>query len=258
LKISIAQIVVSKDNPRQSFDEEGLRRLGESIKEHGQLQSIIVRSRGSGYELVVGERRLRACALLGLSEIEADVKNVDDVTAMELRLIENTQREDLSDAEKGDAVLGLWANYDKYETLQDVAKAIGSTIGTVKHWTEFSRKLSDGVKAVTRARKLTDFQVRYLPKYPKYVQDKLVSVIADRNLTGRQVIVFLKEYDKTPSASNRFVRCNREQVSYRRLQTTRDNANHKLIQGGTQYSSTKKRKGLNSSSHFCSCGEQKC
>jgi ParB/RepB/Spo0J family partition protein len=201
LKISIAQIVVSKDNPRQSFDEEGLRRLGESIKEHGQLQSIIVRSRGSGYELVVGERRLRACALLGLSEIEADVKNVDDVTAMELRLIENTQREDLSDAEKGDAVLGLWANYDKYETLQDVAKAIGSTIGTVKHWTEFSRKLSDGVKAVTRARKLTDFQVRYLPKYPKYVQDKLVSVIADRNLTGRQVIVFLKEYDKTPDAN---------------------------------------------------------
>jgi len=103
MKISIDKIVVSKDNPRQSFDEEGLRRLGESIREHGQLQAIIVRPKGSQYELVVGERRLRARKLVGLTEIEVSVQDLDDATCMEFRLIENTQREDLTETEKGNA-----------------------------------------------------------------------------------------------------------------------------------------------------------
>jgi len=201
LKIPIDKIVVSKDNPRQSFDEEGLRRLGESIKEHGQLQAIIVRLKGSFYELVVGERRLRACALVGINEVEAEVKDVDDATAMELRLIENTQREDLSDAEKGDAVLSLWANYEKYETLKDVAEAISVNYGSMTHWIDFSKKLSDEAKSLVRAHNLSDYQVRYLPKYPKYVQNKLIQIIRERNLTGRQVLELTKQYDTNPNKS---------------------------------------------------------
>lgn len=192
---------MSKDNPRQSFDEEGLRRLGESIKEHGQLQAIIVRLKGSFYELVVGERRLRACALVGINEVEAEVKDVDDATAMELRLIENTQREDLSDAEKGDAVLSLWANYEKYETLKDVAEAISVNYGSMTHWIDFSKKLSDEAKSLVRAHNLSDYQVRYLPKYPKYVQNKLIQIIRERNLTGRQVLELTKQYDTNPNKS---------------------------------------------------------
>ena len=199
MKIAIEKIIVSKDNPRQSFDEEGLRRLGESIKTHGQLQAIVVRPRGSSYELVVGERRLRASVLVGLSEIEADVRIVDDVSAMELRLIENTQREDLSDADKGDAVLGLWANYEKYATLKDVADSIGANIKTVQGWTDKARKLSDEVKELLRAQTLTDYQARYLPKYPKYLQNKFAKVIEAQNLTGRQTLDLTLLYDKEPS-----------------------------------------------------------
>jgi len=203
LKISIDKIVVSKDNPRQSFGEEGLRRLGESIKEHGQLQAVIVRPKGSGYELVVGERRLRACALIGLSEIEADVKTVDDVTAMELRLIENTQREDLSDAEKGDAVLSLWANYDKYETIKDIAETIKVSYKTVKDsWIPKARKLSSKIKMLVHNASITDEQSRYLLKYPHSIQAKLAKAIIDNKITTGTVEIrsFFKLFDANPNA----------------------------------------------------------
>jgi len=181
-----------------------LRRLGESIREHGQLQAVIVRPRGSGYELVVGERRLRACALIGLSEIEADVKDVDDVTASELRLIENTQREDLSDAEKGDAVLALWANYDKYETLKDVVQAINSSDSSVRHWIYQSKKISPKVKEWRISASLEDEHLEKLAKYPHSIQEKLAKVIIDHKISAANpgaLRPFLKLYDAEPRAN---------------------------------------------------------
>jgi ParB family chromosome partitioning protein len=201
LRIPIDRIVVSKDNPRQSFDEEGLRRLGESIRTHGQLQAIIVRQRGSNYELVVGERRLRACALVGLTEIEAEVKNIDDSTAMELRLIENTQREDLSDAEKGDAVVALWANYDKYETLKDVAEAIKVPYDTIKtHWIPKARKLSPKVRGVVGNTSFSEEHARYIMRYPHSVQERFADISMKHKLTKRQLLELTKLYDANPKA----------------------------------------------------------
>ena len=104
--------------------------MGESIKAHGQVQSVLVRSRGSDYELVVGERRVRACALVGLPRIRAEVRDLNDAATHELRLIENVHREDLSDAEKGDAVYQLWA-FDKYETIKEVCESIQVPYNTV-------------------------------------------------------------------------------------------------------------------------------
>jgi len=204
LKIPVEKIMVSKDNPRQSFDEGGLRRLGESIKTHGQLQAGIVRRKGSLYELVVGERRLRACALVGIVEFEADVRDIDDVTAMELRLIENTQREDLSDAEKGDAVLSLWANYDKYETLKDVANAIQVHYATVKAWSEVSTRLSPKIKDVIgqTPNLLTNEHTRQLIRYSHSVQNRLAKIIIRRKISSHKEILrrFLKLYDSNPQA----------------------------------------------------------
>ncbi len=111
MKIPLEQIIITKDNPRQKFDEKGLRSLGVSIKQYGQLHPIIVRPKGDMYELVVGERRFRAHKLIGFETIEAQIRDVDDATAMEFRLIENIHREDLTDADKGDAVYSLLANY---------------------------------------------------------------------------------------------------------------------------------------------------
>lgn len=200
--IPLELIIIPEDNPRQNFDEESLRRLGESIKTHGQIEPIIVRRKGDYYELVVGERRVRACALVGLGGIEARVQWVDDVTAMELRLIENTQREDLSDAEKGDAVLSLWANYDKYETIKDVALAINTPQGTVYDWTKQSRKLSEKIKEAVSSRLLMNEHARQLMKYPHSVQNKLADVIIKRGISSHKEVLrrFTKLYDANPKA----------------------------------------------------------
>ena len=200
MKLSIDRIIVSKDNPRKRFDEEGLRRLGESIQSHGQLQPILVRPVGQNYELLVGERRLRAIALVGLGSIDAEIRDVDDVTAMEFRLIENTQREDLTDAEKGDAVLNLWANYDKYKTIKDVAEAINTPYSTVKNlWVAHSRKLSPKLRGML-GDTFTNTHGRYLLKYPHATQNDLADVSIKHNLTKRQLVNVTKKFDATPNA----------------------------------------------------------
>lgn len=197
MKTAIDKIIISKDNPRQSFDEEGLRRLGESIKTHGQLQPIIVRPKGSFYELVVGERRLRASALVGINEIEARVEDLDDATCMELRLIENCHREDLTDAEKGDAVYALWA-LGKFETIKQIAEAINKSYKTVLKWTEQSRKLSPRVKELVYRGTLSSYYVRRLLKYPHTTQERLAKVIG--KIPALKLTEFIKMYDANPKA----------------------------------------------------------
>jgi ParB family chromosome partitioning protein len=96
--IPIGKIIITGENPRQAFDIDALQMLGDSIESHGLLQPIIVRPKEDYYELVVGERRLRAAQLKGIDEIIARIEDLDDTTCMELRLIENTHREDLTDA----------------------------------------------------------------------------------------------------------------------------------------------------------------
>lgn len=93
--LPIHLISPGKYQPRQEFDQEALEELGESIKTHGLLQPVVVRRGAIGYELIVGERRLRACRHLGWEVIPAIVRDVEDREAAELSLIENLQRSDL-------------------------------------------------------------------------------------------------------------------------------------------------------------------
>jgi ParB family chromosome partitioning protein len=169
---------VSKDNPRQSFDEEGLRRLGESILAHGQLQPIIVRSKGSQYELVVGERRLRASKLVGLTEIDATVQELDDATCVLFRLIENAQREDLTDAEKGNAIAIMLEKYpEKFPTIETVATELKKGIPTVRVWLYKSDRLSETVKKLVAGKQLSDRVTSHLLKFNHESQNKLAKAI---------------------------------------------------------------------------------
>jgi ParB family chromosome partitioning protein len=185
LKISIDKIVVSKDNPRQSFDEEGLRSLGESIRTHGQLQPILLRPRGSVYELVVGERRLRASKLVGLTEIDATVQEVDDATCMEFRLIENTHREDLTEAEKGNAVAVLLEKYpEKYPTISVLAKELQKSDSTIKIWLQKSERLSDYLKKCIGVT-IPDDTATSLFKFDHATQNKLAQAIVNFTIPSR-------------------------------------------------------------------------
>lgn len=121
--VPIHLIVAGKYQPRQEFDEEALAELAESIRIHGLLQPIMLRRAPIGYELIVGERRLRACKRLGWEAIPAIVRDVDDKGAAELALIENLQRADLHVLEVAEGYQRLLTEFDL--TQEELAQRLG-------------------------------------------------------------------------------------------------------------------------------------
>lgn len=109
-KIALKDIKVNPYQPRKIFDETALVELSESIKEHGILQPIILRKKGKLFEIVVGERRFRASKAAGLSEIPAVIRAFTDQQMMEIAILENLQREDLTPIEEADAYQNLMEN----------------------------------------------------------------------------------------------------------------------------------------------------
>lgn len=103
--VAIKDVKACRDQPRKHFDEEGLAGLAESIKTHGLLQPIVVRRLEEGFELLAGERRFRAAKLAELSHLPALVRQVED--PLEIALIENLQREDLTPLEEAEALAQL-------------------------------------------------------------------------------------------------------------------------------------------------------
>ena len=102
-QLSIGQLRTNPYQPRKVFDETALQELSESIKEHGILQPVVVRKKGNNFELVVGERRFRAAKLAKLEEVPAIIKELNDQQMMELAILENLQREDLTPIEEAEA-----------------------------------------------------------------------------------------------------------------------------------------------------------
>lgn len=201
-KIPIERIFVSPDNPRREFDAQALKELADSIKTYGLLQPIMVRPKNGNYELIIGERRLRASKMIGLKEIDARVETLDDSKAMEMRLIENTHRADLIDAEKGDAVYALIERFpEKYSTIQELAQAIGKPIGTVTAWTRKSERMSEEVRELVGAHKITEKAANYLLKYNPETQTKLANIAANYPLKERQAIKFFNLYAANPNAN---------------------------------------------------------
>lgn len=113
--LPLSSIATNSRQPRQRFDEVSLGRLAASIKESGLMQPIVVRPTAGGYELIAGERRLRACAQLGFTSIPAVIRDADDRDAASWALVENIQREDLSPLERAD---GIYRLMDEFSLTQ--------------------------------------------------------------------------------------------------------------------------------------------
>ena len=94
INVQISQIKPNPFQPRENFDNQSIEELAQSIKEKGVIQPLLVRRKGDFFELIAGERRLRAANLLNLQEIPVIVKDVEDRDSLELALIENIQRKD--------------------------------------------------------------------------------------------------------------------------------------------------------------------
>lgn len=123
--VQLEQIKANPFQPRENFDTQSLEDLIQSIKEKGVIQPLIVRRKGDYYELIAGERRLRAATSLNLKEIPVILKDVDDRDSLELALIENIQREDLNPIEQAHAYQYL---LDKFELTQErISEVLGKS-----------------------------------------------------------------------------------------------------------------------------------
>ena len=124
--LNISEIEPNRSQPRKEFDEKALSELAESISEHGLLQPLLVRPLPlGGYQIVAGERRYRACRMAGVTEVPVIIRELTDTETMEIALIENLQREDLTPLEEA---LGYKALMEEHDFSQeDVARSVGKS-----------------------------------------------------------------------------------------------------------------------------------
>ena len=146
--------------PRKVFNEESLQELSASIKEHGVFQPIIVKKSIKGYEIIAGERRVKASKMAGLTEIPAIVREFNDTQMMEIALLENLQREDLSAIEEANAYKKLQDTLSL--TQEALAKRLGKSrshitnmIGLLNLPDEIQKQVNDKKISMAHARVLS-------------------------------------------------------------------------------------------------------
>lgn len=154
-EIELKKIRPNKLNPRLDMDFELLNELAESIKQVGLLEPLIVRPVNDEYEVVIGERRYRASQQAGLNKVPAIVREYMDDEVIELNLIENIQREDLSAVEKGNCCKSLMEKYpEKYPTIQDLSKKLGVSTNTINSWLQLVSAPKEIQRMIAPAQKI--------------------------------------------------------------------------------------------------------
>lgn len=134
-EVELKKIKPNRLNPRLEFRKEALDELADSIERSGLVEPLVVRPAQDGYEVVVGERRYRASQQAKLDMVPAIVREYSDDQVIELNLIENVQREDLTAVEKGNCVKRLMDKYpEKYPNHGSVSKAIGVSDTAIRNW----------------------------------------------------------------------------------------------------------------------------
>jgi ParB family chromosome partitioning protein len=201
LEIPVSAIVPNPRQPRLEFPEEALAALARSIREVGVLQPVIVRVRDGGYELVAGERRLRAARLAGLATIPAIVREGDDTDSLREALIENIHREDLAPLELAAAFQELLEELGV--TQETVAERLGysrahiaNTIRLLSLPGDVQRLLGEGRIQAGHARALLG-----LPD--EEAQSTLALRVAAEGLSVRQVEELVRSYVEHPAAAAR-------------------------------------------------------
>ena len=185
--VPVDRIEANPDNPRLLFEESALEELAGSIREHGILQPVLVRPMGDGYQLVAGERRWRAAIRAGLETVPALVEELDDEAALEIAVIENLQREDLSPLEEA-------TMFEKMVTEHGYSiRKLAQKLGKDKGYLENRLRLADApeeIRALVSVRKDTLSHAYELMK----VQDpKKRKRLAAQVASGQLSLVKLRE-----------------------------------------------------------------
>lgn len=204
VEIDLSELRANPYQPRKNFDEEALNELASSIKEHGVFQPIIVKKSIKGYEIIAGERRFRASKLAGLETIPAIVKDFSDEEMMQIALLENLQRENLTSIEEAKAYKSIIESMNI--TQDELAKKVGKSRSHVTNILGLL-KLPASVQDMVLYNKLSMGHARVLSKLddPKIVEDLAQRVITeDLSVRKLESIVYDNEEKevKTKKSSN--------------------------------------------------------
>lgn len=194
LQIRLEDLRSNPYQPRQNFDQEKLNELAESIKEFGVIQPIIVKKSIKGYEIVAGERRAKASKIAGKETIPAIIKNFTDEEMMQIALLENIQREDLSAIEEAEA-------------YRNLINSLGITQD------EFSKRVGKSRSYVTN--------MLGLLRLPKEVQDKILK--KEISMAHARLLSKLEDYEKIIEISNKIID---EGISVRKLEEMLNNPDY--------------------------------
>lgn len=195
--LKISDIEPNRAQPRKEFDDEALAELADSIAQHGILQPLMVRPlAGGGYQIVAGERRWRAARMAGVSEVPALVRELSDNEVMELALIENLQREDLTPLEEAYGYQSLMESYSM--TQEEVSKTVGKSRPAVTNALrllnlpqEARDMLADGRISAGHARALLSF-----PTEKELLA--AAKLVADQGLSVRELEKMAKKANSQP------------------------------------------------------------
>lgn len=196
-ELLIKNIAANPYQPRCNFDEEKLQELAASIKEFGVVQPVVVRKKGRSYELVAGERRLRAAGLAGLTKVPAIIKDYDDAKMMEIALIENIQRHDLNPIEEAQGLCRLMQEFKL--TQEQTAEKVGRSRSAVTNILrllnlpeQVQKQIINGVLTMGQAKQLLG-----LPK-PEQMCEVAEAIIANgwSSRMTEEVVRKLKEGKK--------------------------------------------------------------
>lgn len=193
-ELELAAIKANPYQPRRVFDAEKLQELAASIKEFGVVQPLVVRKKGKGYELVAGERRLRAAALAGLTTVPAIIKEYDDIKMMEIALVENIQRHDLNPIEEAQGLRRLMAECKL--TQEQAAEKVGRSRVAVTNILRLLN-LPEAIQGFIVEGKLNMGQAKQLLGLPKPEQQmEVAQSIMENGWSSRfteQVVRLIKE-----------------------------------------------------------------
>ena len=188
--LRISQLQPRKNQPRKNFDEAALAELASSIKEHGIIQPIAVRSGDPDiYEIVAGERRWRAAKMAGLTEVPVFVLDADDRKMSELALIENIQRENLNPIELSKAYHALIEEYDM--TQEELAETLGISRSGIANYLRLT-ELPECTRQALEDGSISTGHAKVLLSIKEKADDVLYEII-DKDLSVRQTEELIKK-----------------------------------------------------------------
>lgn len=189
--IDLSELRSNPYQPRKIFDEQALEELANSIKEHGVFQPIIVKKSIKGYEIIAGERRVKASLMAGLTQIPAIVRDFNDTQMMEIALLENLQRENLTAIEEATAYKKLQETLGL--TQEELAKRLGKSRSHITNMLGLLT-LPDTIQEDISAKKITMGHARVISKLDDYnQQQELVDKVINEGISVRQLEELAKE-----------------------------------------------------------------